>query len=308
METIGIINIDPWTALDDDSFYDYLVYFDRLVYKIGARESLEKFVKSFPKGAERWDKRLSEILALENAGLMTIIDKEKSKIEFNPNKKYIEYSIKSIETSKSFLCEESKKMPFEDRFVEFLEIFRVSTQLESRADAIILNNGRDANYTPIIKEENYKYSFKENYTDHSATKVVIKKFPSIFSESNHEKFIDFKSDPDTQLKLSRLRNWAFDIGKMGFTEKEIEQKLDFLLKEYEEQIKLHNMKYELNTFETVAMISLEVIENIAKLSFSKAAKVLFELGKEELKLLEAEHKFTGKEVALLYKLKANNKT
>lgn len=306
MESVGIINIDPWTALGDDSFYDHLVYFDRLVYKITAREGLEKLVNSLPKGSERWKEMLNEILTLENAGLMTKLDKEKSNVNFIPDKKYIEYSIKSIELSKSFLNEESKKLSFKDRFVEFLEIFRVSSQLEARADAIILNNSRDASYTPIIKEENYKYSFKNNYTDHNATKVIIKKFPSVFSESNHEKFIEFKSDPDTQVKLKRLRNWAFDIGKKGLTEKEIEQKLEYLLSEYEQQVKLHKMKYELNTFETVAIISLEVVENIAKLNFSKAAKVLFELGKKELKLLEAEHKFTGKEVALLYKLKAHN--
>jgi hypothetical protein len=55
--------------------------------------------------------------------------------------------------------------------------------------------------------------------------------------------------------------------------------------------------------ETFITTSLEVIENIAKINFSKAAKVIFELGKQDINLLEAEQKMVGKEVAIIQKAK-----
>jgi len=83
-------------------------------------------------------------------------------------------------------------------------------------------------------------------------------------------------------------------------------KIDYLLQEYTAQLDLNKLKYELGYIETFVTISLEVLENVVKLNLSKAAKVLFDLSRQDISLLEAEQNLPGKELAFLHKL--NNKS
>lgn len=87
----------------------------------------------------------------------------------------------------------------------------------------------------------------------------------------------------------------------SYSEKEIEQKLEHLLHEYTSQLNFHKLKYERSTAEVIVCTTLEVVENVATLNFSKAAKTLFELKKHQLDLLEVEQQMIGKEVAYIHK-------
>ena len=87
------------------------------------------------------------------------------------------------------------------------------------------------------------------------------------------------------------------------TTKEIDQKIEYLLIEYKKQLDLHKIKDETGIIETVVTIGLDVLENLVKLNLSKAAKVFFDIKKQELLLLEGEEKLVGKEVAYLHQVR-----
>lgn len=306
METIGVTSIEPWFVLDDDPMIKDLIYFDKLIYSYIHKETLEKFCNTLPNGKNKFKEKIQEIERLEKAGLISEYKFE----TFNADKakfgteQSTQYAIKVLELASNF---STKDKPFEDIFVDFLKRFREVGQLYTRLYSIVLNQKEQNVYTPIIRSIYYDVGSSEIYTSSTVLSVLFKKFPSINDNIELERLIDFKSDPDTQLKLARLKDWVLEISRKNYSEKEIEQKIDYLLLEYTKQLEFHKLKYKLGSIETVVTISLEVLENLVKLSFSKAAKVFFDLTKKNLNLLEAESKFTGKELALIYKLNEKNR-
>ena len=304
MQTIGVTSIDPWFILDNEHLIKDLYYFDKLAYTIGSVPILENFCNSLPKGKDDFKKKMIEIGRLEKAGLIyeytdNAFTNDKLKHATDQSTKL---AVKAMELSSEFT---TKGKPFKDIFVDFLERFREVGQLNARVYSIILNNKDQNVYTPIIRSNYYNFATPDHFSTSSVLSVLLNKFPTPSTDVELDKFIDFKNDPDTQLKLARLKDWILEISKKNYSEKEIEQKIDYLLQEYTAQLDLHKLKYNLGYIETFVTISLEVLENVAKLNLSKAAKVLFDLSKQDISLLEAEQKLPGKELAFLHKL--NNK-
>lgn len=305
METIGVTSIDPWFILDDEPLIKDLLYFDKLIYTIGFRQSLEKFCNTLRNGKESFKKKIQEIEKLEKAGLIYEYTNEsfnQDKLKYG-NAQATKYALKSLELASTFSTEEKV---FKDIFIDFLERFREVGQLNSRVNSIVLNKKEQNSYIPIIRNNYHDFAISEYYSTSTVLKILLKKFPSFSNETVLETFIDFKNDPDTKLKLARLRDWVLEISKKNYSEKEIEQKIDYLLHEYAKQLEIHKLKYNLGYVETFVTTSLEILENIVKLNFSKAAKVLFDLGKQNLNLLEAEQNIVGKELALLHTLNEKN--
>ncbi len=305
METIGVTSIEPWFVLDNEPLIKDLYYFDKLVYTIGNRDILERFCNTLLNGKEKFREKIQEIERLEMAGLIS--EYKDSYFNFDKvkygNEQATKYALKALELSLNFT---TKDKPFKDTFVDFLERFREVGQLDTRVYSIVLNRKEQNLYTPIIRSNYYNFATSELYSTSTVLSVLFKKFPTITGNIELEKFIEFKRDPNTQLKLARLKEWVLEISKKNYSEKEIEQKIDYLLQEYTMQLELHKLKYNLGIIETVVTISLEVLENLVKINFSKAAKVLFDLTKQDLALLEAEQKMTGKELALIYQLNEKN--
>ena len=305
METIGVTSIEPWFVLDDEPLIKDLFYFDKLIYTIDKRASLEKFCNTLPNGKEKFVEKINEIERLEKTGLISeysleSINKDKSKYH---NDQSIQFALKAQVLASNF---STKEKAFNKVFVDFLERFREVGQLNARVYSIVLNRKEQNVYTPIIRSSYYNFATNEHYSTSTVISVLIKRFPSISSDIDLGKFLDFKNDPDTKLKLARLKDWVLEISKKTYSEKEIEQKIDYLLQEYINQVEIHKLKYKYGSVETLVTTSLEVLENLAKLNFTKVAKVFFDLNKQELNLLEAEQKFIGKELALVYKLKEKN--
>jgi hypothetical protein len=305
MDIIGITSIDPWFTLDDDPLVKDLFYFDRLVYTIGRREILEKFCSTLPGGKEKFTAKIKEIENLEDAGLVFEYSDELFKIDL---KKFGDRESILFEFLANNLANEfsTKGKPFNEVFVDFLERFREVGQLRSRVFSIILNKKEQHAFTPILRN-NFHNFISNNFSSGSPVlSVILKKFPIPSEGYSIERFIEFKNDPDTKLKLSRLRNWAIEMDKSHYSEKEIEQKVDYLLNEYASQLDLYRLKHNLGFVETFITTSLEVLESIAKLKFSNVSKAIFDLQKQDLYLLEAEQKMEGRELALIHKLKENS--
>ena len=305
MDIIGITSIDPWFTLDDDPLVKDLFYFDRLVYTIGSRETLEKFCATIPRGKEKFKAKIKEIEKLEEAGLISEYSDERFKIDL---KKFGDRESILFEFLANYLANEfsTKSKPFNEIFIDFLERFREVGQLRSRVFSIILNKKEQHAFTPVLRNNFHNFISNKFSSGSPVLSVILKKFPIPSEGYSIERFIEFKNDPDTKLKLSRLRNWAIVMDKSHYSEKEIEQKVDYLLNEYSSQLNLYRLKHNLGFVETFITTTLEVLENIAKLKFSKVSKAIFDLQKQNLYLLEAEQKMEGRELALIHKLKESS--
>jgi hypothetical protein len=302
METIGVTEIDPWFVIDNKSLMNDLVYFDQLVYKLEYVEVLEKLAFAFTGSTEQIKWKLKEIEILESNGLITRYRETTENLDRETISKILEYNEKSLSLSSAFFT--ANKEP-KTMVVDFFERFREVAQLDSRKHSVILNKKRQDNYIPIIRSSHFN-KIRDQQSSTSVVSIMLNRFPTIPPTINAKKFIDFKKDPDTKLKLSRLRDWVLEINKKDYDPKEIEQKLDHLLREYTMQMETAKIKYEHTALETIVLTSLEILENITKLNFSKAAKTLFDIRKQDIALLEDERKMTGREVALIYKTKMHD--
>lgn len=298
MKSIGVTSIDPWFILDDESLTKNLLYFDKLVYNCGRKDLLENFCRTLPKGADYFKAKMNEIDILTEANLLSHYKDEDATYDAQRygDKRSIEYLEKSAELALEF----STKKSFKEVMIDFLERFREVGQLRARNYALLLNNKYSDYYTPIIRTNNYAFDNSIDTTPATTLKVVLSKFPQLAPITNMQKFIDFKNDPQTQIKLIRLKNWVLEITKKNYSEKEIEQTLDYLLQEYLNQLDIHKLKYKVGIAETLIIASLEAIENLIQLKFSTAAKTLFALRKEKVNLLENELTIDGKEIAFIY--------
>lgn len=304
MKVVGIFSLDPWTLLDDSSMKRELLYFDNLKYFITGKEVLEKFCNVLPNGNVAFQKRMKELEELEKVGLISEYTKQQFDVDYNKYKdeKTIDYALKRYNLAKEFI---EFKQPFKELFIEFLESFREVGDLEARTNSIILNKYNDDEFIPIVKGQYFNIQDDQNFKKANVISVILKNFPEVPHDIETERLVDLKSDNEATLKLYRLKNWALDLTNAKLTDKEINQKIEYLLAEYQHQLDLHKLKYHSGIVETVITVGLEVFENIIKMNLSKAAKIFFDIQKKELALLEAEDKLLGKEVAYIHHLSEN---
>jgi hypothetical protein len=130
-------------------------------------------------------------------------------------------------------------------------------------------------------------------------RIVLAAFPEPGELTSIEDIVQFRQDPDSRQRLIELRLWVREMARCSSPPSELEEKLEWLLHEYENHMKLHRMKLERGILEIVVTTPLEVLEDLVKLNWSKSAKKLFDLRKSKLALLEAEASAPGREVSYL---------
>lgn len=136
----------------------------------------------------------------------------------------------------------------------------------------------------------------------SVTSIVLDAFPLPDESATFEDIINFKEDPDTSRKRQLLQRWTHNLATKGVTsEKEIAQEIEWLLADYEEHMRLHKMKINRGTLETVFVTGAEIAEDLAKFKWGAAAKLLFSASHRKIELLEAEMKAPGRELAYISK-------
>lgn len=300
MVTIGVISIDPWFMFERFSLQRDLLYFDRLLYTMSHKDTLELFCTTLTKSPELFEKKMQEIEVFKKAGLL---------IEYDENNKVGDETFRDESTKQLALKEHDLASEYlrtqntlNKGLSHFFETFRYSSQLNARYYSLILNRKYSDEFIPILNNSYINLKPDQIFSKSDVLSVVLKRFPIVDNQMPIEQLVEFKSDPEVALGLSRLKNWVQEISRDNYSDKEIEQKLDYLLHEYQNQLKIHKMKYHLGTVESIVTVSLEVIESIVKLNFSKAAKLIFDLRRLQLTLSEAEDQFKGKEIAIIQKI------
>jgi len=131
--------------------------------------------------------------------------------------------------------------------------------------------------------------------------VVLERFPMPSAETSWASIIDFRSDSDNERCRLALRRWISQLVTSTKATSEIEEELDYLLHQYERLMELHRIKYQRTTLETAIVSALEVLENVIKLNWSKAAKALFDIKRARVDFLLEGQVVEGREVAYIVK-------
>jgi hypothetical protein len=133
----------------------------------------------------------------------------------------------------------------------------------------------------------------------NVVRILVPGLPEPDDGTSLEQILDFRADPDAISAFRRFRNWMSRFGKGTLDVIETQEELEYLLDEYERYMKLHRMKTRKTLLESIVVSTADMTENILKLKWSAAAKVLFTADTARVDLLEAELKAPGRELAYL---------
>lgn len=131
----------------------------------------------------------------------------------------------------------------------------------------------------------------------STVEVVLRGIPTPSDETSWQEIIEFKADADSKYRFLALREWIRDVSRAAISPIELEEKLEYLLNEYESHMRLHRMKVRAGILQTIVVTTAEVVENALKLKFGTLAKKLFEIREKRIALLEAERAAPGRQVS-----------
>lgn len=114
-----------------------------------------------------------------------------------------------------------------------------------------------------------------------------------------EQVLEYRNDPEARGKFLALKRWMNKVSRERLSVNEIEDELEFLMHQYESHLKLHRMKINFETWQTVLVAQADLIPNLLKLKWGDIAKTLFALGQRRVALMELELNAPGNEVAYI---------
>jgi hypothetical protein len=172
------------------------------------------------------------------------------------------------------------------------------TQLDTRAACLYL---REAKNIDAMASFSHFCNSHKDLKPKPILNIAINHLPIPDSTVPWEQIFDFKLDPDSKSKFLALRNWMNETAKGKLTTIEIEQKLEYLIDQYKQHMKLHKMKTNTGSVQTLVTTSAEILGDLVSFKWGKAAEALFTLNNRKIALLEGELKAPGNEVAYIIK-------
>lgn len=215
-------------------------------------------------------KSMAEIGWLSQSGLLTLLSGLQASNESSPSKKAIAHARETF----------GSRQVTNERFNAFL-------LRKKGIDAVpIMNQFEDINLDADADRD-------------AVIRLTIREFPIPSDVTPWEAIQDFKHDKQAQDKYWALRQWINKTGKSGLQNYEVMDELRGLLNEYDKSMKLHKMKHQTGAFEVVVCTTTAVLEDLVKFKWSDAMKAVFDIHRQDVKLLEDEKNMPGKEVAYI---------
>jgi len=130
-------------------------------------------------------------------------------------------------------------------------------------------------------------------------RVTLGEFPMPSDGVAWESIIEFKTTRESQRYMSLLRQWINKTVSKHCPQHEIRDEIRELQFQYEEALHLHKVKSTTGALEVLVTVAAEVAEDLVKFKFGDAAKAVFNIKREHVKLVEAEMGAPGREVAYI---------
>lgn len=159
-----------------------------------------------------------------------------------------------------------------------------------------VQNSMDAQ--PIL-DSDFCLGIDEGATKTDVIDVVLKSLPVPDDLVAWEQILEYRSDPDARGKFLALRRWMNKIARENISVKEIQDELEFLIHEYQSNLKLHRMKVNSQTWQAILIAHADFIPNLVKLKWGDIAQSLFTLKHRRIALMELELTAPGNEVAYI---------
>lgn len=131
--------------------------------------------------------------------------------------------------------------------------------------------------------------------------VSLKFLPVPDEQTSWEQILEFRSDLDSRQKYLDLRNWLNEMAAGELAPIEVEEKLEYLVSQFERHMAIHKMKIHRSAFETVVVSIAETAEDLVKFKWGKLAQAVFALRRKKAELLEAELTAPGSSIAYIHK-------
>jgi len=315
MGKIGVVNLDIFYFLDESSSLkkDLLLFDELQICKINPE--VEAFLNKFP--ADFLLKKRREIDTLLEMGLLaehdegtfhTEIDKIRGLNAWHPIADEIVSTNQKVQQlwMECHLAFDENKLSEDELMEMWINTqsydLQVMARLISSIKTLIFSNNE---YIPLLNSTICSVMTSQLMSKTRILNSVISHLPTLDESVSLSQLKEIKADDRYKLKYYAFRDFVNTLASSTLSINEINEKIEFLYSEYKTQFEIHKVKYRLSTLETVLVTSAEMIENLARLQFGKFAKNIISLKNREIELLEAESKIPGKEIALLYDIKAS---
>jgi hypothetical protein len=152
----------------------------------------------------------------------------------------------------------------------------------------------------IIPEELQHFEeFQQPSTD--VADIVLDKLPMPSELTPWEAILDFKADTDAQGYLQGLKVWMVDLARQKLSVNEASEKLDWLLFQHKKHLEMHKLSYRWGTLGGTFVAAAEVLEDLAKIKWGKAAGAVVSIFDKRVELMKAELSNPAKEVSYIVK-------
>jgi len=171
-------------------------------------------------------------------------------------------------------------------------------ELIVRLTSVQLRDLEDKDAYPLL-DSNIFSTQGEQASKSDVLQIVINALPVPDESTPWEQILEFRSDSDSKDRFPSLRNWMNEVARAKLSPTEVEEKLEYLIFEFERHMKLHRMKNNKGTMATLFITTAEFLEDLAKFKWSKIVKGLFTVRERKIALLESELKAKGNEIAYI---------
>jgi hypothetical protein len=133
---------------------------------------------------------------------------------------------------------------------------------------------------------------------HAVFRVAMEAFPMPDDGCAWQDILDFKAE--THDKQWGFRRFLKTLATKQQSESELRDDIEWMVNEYGKAMALHKLKASKTFFEAYIIPAVEVLEDLAKLSWTKIAKLGVSVKQRKIELLEAELKAPGRECAYIF--------
>jgi hypothetical protein len=309
MAKIGLVTLDLNSFINQENFKKDLLLFDNI--EICPPSDYTEDILKLIGHHTLFKERMSEWESLLKLGLIT----ESKEIKIDDSALLNEDKRIATLTERLFLMRralsaweavdfKSADLQKIETLVKLFNVDSVASQLVTRSISSEKNYWSEKDeYIPIIRKELSSVNAEPEVAKKTKViNIIINKLPNIDDSISLSQLIEIKNDGDFKLKYFAFRDFINTLSASNLSIKEIDEKIEFLLMDYQKQLDIHNAKYQVTTLETIFVSSAEIIENLIKLKFGQVAKNLISIKNKEVQLLEAESKLPGKEIAILHEI------
>jgi hypothetical protein len=131
--------------------------------------------------------------------------------------------------------------------------------------------------------------------------VVLDKLPMPSELTPWEAILDFKADTEAQGYLQGLKVWMGEITRQKLTATKASEKLDWLIFQHKKHLEMHKLSYRWGTLGGTFVAAAEILEDLAKIKWGKAAGAIVSIFDKRLELMKAELANPAKEISYIVK-------